>query len=203
MSSFQETIDKLNDLDLADLDFENVGMWPIAGKLAVWLLIAVVALGGGYWFLIQPTMNELARIENEEVEKRTRFERLARQASSIDIYRAQLVQIEESFSLLLSQLPTDTEVPGLIDDINDTGLSSGLRFNEIRLRPERSSEYYIELPIEIKVEGGFHDFGTFVSGVAGLSRIVTLHNFKIDGDRPSDLKMTIEARTYRYKGAGQ
>jgi len=200
MSSIKETLENLNEIDLSDLDFSNIGMWPLAGKITMWVLVAALATAVGYWFMIMPQVDELARVENEEIEKRQRFERLARQASSIDIYRAQLVQIEESFSMLLSQLPTDTEVPGLIDDINETGLSSGLKFSEIKLRPERSAEYYVELPIEIKVRGGYHDFGTFVSGVAGLSRIVTLHDFKIDGATPDNLNMTIEARTYRYKG---
>jgi len=200
MSSFKETLDNLNDLDLSDINFENIGQWPIAGRAAVWVLLAIVILGLSYWFVVSPKLDELARLEAEEEQKRFRFESLARQAASIDVYRAQLIEIEESFSVLLSQLPTDTEVPGLLDDINDTGISSGLSFEEINLRPETTKEYYIELPININVNGGFHDMGTFVSGVAGLSRIVTLHDFVIQGERASNLNLTIEARTYRYKG---
>jgi len=198
--SFKDTLEDLQDLDFNDIDFENIGQWPVAGRIAVWVLMSIVILGLSYWFVVSPKLDELARQEAEEEQKRFRFESLARQAASIDIYRAQLIEIEESFSVLLSQLPTDTEVPGLLDDINDTGISSGLSFEEINLRPETTKEYYIELPIDINVNGGFHDMGTFVSGVAGLSRIVTLHDFIIEGERASNLNLKIEARTYRYKG---
>jgi type IV pilus assembly protein PilO len=198
--SLQESLSKLNEIDINDLDFENIGTWPLAGRIAVWGLLAVIIAGAGYWFVIQPQLDELNRAQAQEVEKRQQFELMAAQASSIDVYRAQLVEIEESFSALLSQLPSETEVPGLLDDISESGINSGLSFQNIQLRPEQVREYYVELPIQITVSGGYHDMGTFVSGVAGLSRIVTLHNFDISGSNPNDLTMEITASTYRYKG---
>jgi len=105
-----------------------------------------------------------------------------------------------SFGALLRQLPSDTEVPGLLEDISHTGLGSGLELDSIDLGKEANKEFYSELPINISVQGGYHALGTFVSGVAALPRIVTLHDFKIKptGDRPNHLKMSVQARTYRY-----
>jgi len=199
--SFSDSLAKINEIDINDLDFENVGSWPIAGRSVLWVIIAAITLGIGYWFVVLPQIEQLERAQVEEVQKRQRFESFAVQAASLDVYRAQLVEVEQSFSALLSQLPSETEVPGLLDDVSDAGLNSGLSFDTIQLRPDIVREYYVELPIEIKVRGGFHDMGTFVSGVAGLSRIVTLHNFEISGNDPAALTMQINASTYRYKGA--
>ncbi|WP_298633155.1 type 4a pilus biogenesis protein PilO [uncultured Umboniibacter sp.] len=201
--SLQESLSKLNEIDINDIDFENIGTWSLGGRIFVWLLLAVIVAGVGYWFVIQPQIDQLEQSKAQEVEKRRQFESMAAQASSIDVYRAQLVEIEQSFSALLSQLPSETEVPGLLDDISETGINSGLSFKTIQLRPEQVREYYIELPIQITVSGGYHDMGTFVSGVAGLSRIVTLHNFDISGSNPDDLQMEITASTYRYKGGDE
>ncbi|MEQ3696473.1 MAG: type 4a pilus biogenesis protein PilO [Pseudomonadales bacterium] len=201
--SLQESLSKLNEIDINDLDFENIGTWSLAGRIVVWALLAVIVAGAGYWFVIQPQIDDLEHAQSQEVEKRRQFESMAAQASSIDVYRAQLVEIELSFSALLSQLPSETEVPGLLDDISESGINSGLSFKNIQLRPEQVREYYVELPIQITVSGGYHDMGTFVSGVAGLSRIVTLHNFDISGSNPDDLKMEITASTYRYKGGDE
>jgi type IV pilus assembly protein PilO len=108
--------------------------------------------------------------------------------------------MEVSFNALKQQLPKDTEVPGLLEDIDEKGVDSRLEIQSITLLPEVASEFYIELPIEIKVSGGFHEFGAFVSGVAGMPRIVTLHDFSIGKkDKGSNLSMTINAKTYRYK----
>jgi type IV pilus assembly protein PilO len=112
-------------------------------------------------------------------------------------------EMEESFGALVSQLPTDTEVPGLLEDITNKGVESGLEIKSIQLQAEQAKEFYIELPISIEVTGTYHDFGTFVSGIAALPRIVTLHDFKMTADpkTPGVLSMSIAAKTYRYKGA--
>lgn len=201
--SLQESLSKLNEIDINDLDFENIGTWSLAGRLVVWVLLAMIIAGVGYWFVIQPQIEELERAQAQEIDKKRQFELMAAQASSIDVYRSQLVEIEQSFSALLSQLPSETEVPGLLDDISESGINSGLSFKNIQLRPEQVREYYVELPIQITVSGSYHDMGTFVSGVAGLSRIVTLHNFDISGSNPDELNMEITASTYRYKGGDE
>ena len=113
--------------------------------------------------------------------------------------------MEVSFGALLKQLPSDTEVPGLLEDITRTGLGSGLEFEEIKLLPEVAQQFYIELPIQIKVVGGYHDLATFVSGVASLPRIVTLHDFDLvpaAAGSSSKLRMGILAKTYRYNDKG-
>src|SRR5690606_17419818 len=117
--------------------------------------------------------------------------------------KLQMQEMEESFGVLLKQLPTDTEVPGLLEDVSATGSGSGLDIQSIALQTEVSKEFYVELPLEIKVRGGYHDLAAFVSGVAGLPRIVTLHDFTIGVSKDSSLlDMTITAKTYRYSGHG-
>ncbi|MNJ59949.1 Pilus assembly protein, PilO [compost metagenome] len=116
-----------------------------------------------------------------------------------------MVEMEESFGAMLRQLPSDTEVPGLLEDITRTGLGSGLEFEEIKLMPEVAQQFYIELPIKIGVVGAYHDLATFVSGAASLPRIVTLHDFEIkplSADSGSKLRMGITAKTYRYNDKG-
>ena len=109
--------------------------------------------------------------------------------------------MEESFGALVSQLPSDTEVPGLLEDITNKGMLNGLEFDSIQLQPEVAREFYIELPIQIQAKGSYHDLGAFVSGMAGLPRIVTLHDFTIVQQAPGNsmLRMNITAKTYRYK----
>lgn len=194
-----ELLEKAQEFDVNDLQLENVGSWPAAARVFVWLFIAAVIGASGYFIMIKPEMEQLDRMVAEEVQLKKTFERRAREAANLDVYRTQLETIKSSFSALLSQLPTDTEIPGLIDDISETGLNAGLSFQTINLQSERATEFYVELPINIEVTGGFHDFGTFVSGVAGLSRIVTLHNFSVSTAKDGDLKMNIMAKTYRYK----
>jgi type IV pilus assembly protein PilO len=128
------------------------------------------------------------------------------QAANLEAYKEQMEEMEVSFGALLKQLPSDTEVPGLLEDITRTGLGSGLEFEEIKLLPEVTQQFYIELPIQIVVMGSYHDLATFVSGVASLPRIVTLHDFDI---KPADksgassaLRMSVLAKTYRYNDKG-
>ncbi len=113
-----------------------------------------------------------------------------------------MVEMEESFGALISQLPSDTEVPGLLEDITNKGLLNGLEIASIDLQDEVSKEFYVELPIAIEASGSYHDLGAFISGMAGLPRIVTLHDFSIDIPKDGDstkLEMSIVAKTYRYK----
>lgn len=130
------------------------------------------------------------------------YEDKAFKASNLDAYKEQMKEMENTFGALLRQLPSDTEVPGLLEDISHTGLTAGLTFNSIQLAPENSKEFYVELPIDIEVKGGFHAFGAFVSAVAALPRIVTLHDFEIAPSKKEgtqELVMKIRAKTYRYK----
>ena len=121
------------------------------------------------------------------------------QAANLQAYRQQMLELDETFGALLKQLPKDTEVPGLLEDITEVAHASGLSMKAISLQPEKVSEFYVELPIKIDVTGDYRDFGSFVSGVAALSRIVTLHDYSIEAGNGSLLNMVIEAKTYRYK----
>lgn len=186
-----------------ELGTHNIGSWPIAVKTAVAGLVLLVALATGYNLYLSGSLEQLERKRGEEVQLKQQFASKARQAANLERYSEQLHVMQNAFGLLLRQLPSDTEVPGLLEDISRTGLGSGLEFEEIKLLPEVTRPFYIELPIQITVIGAYHDLATFVSGVSGLPRIVTLHDFEIkplaagDGSR---LRMSIQARTYRYNG---
>jgi type IV pilus assembly protein PilO len=181
-------------------DPDSIGNWPGPVKALFVVLLFAGAVGAGVWFHVKPLQAQLAGVVAAEAGLRTDLETKAVLAANLDAYRQQMREMEESFGALLSQLPAQTEVPGLVEDINFTGLGSGLEFSAIQLQPEVTQEYYIELPIRIEVVGSYHDFGAFVSGVASLSRIVTLHDFAIQSrDNSADLTMTITARTYRYR----
>lgn len=194
-------IRELRDFDWNDLgDIETIGVWPGPVKAVIVLVVFLLCLGGGFWFDIRNLQDELTTAEREESELLSEYEQKAFMAANLEAYREQTEQMEADFAELLRQLPGQTEVPDLVDDITETGLGSGLSFSRIELADEVVHEFYIEQPIEIAVTGGFHEFGSFVSGVAALPRIVTLHDFSIDaGDNRSSLDMQITARTYRYR----
>lgn len=200
--AIQDVLNELQDFDINDLDFENIGSWPVAVKVIVWVLVFVGVLAAGYFYIIADLQKELAKVEKQELDLKKQFESKAFKAANLDAYRAQMVEMEESFGSLVRQLPVDTEVPGLLEDITNKGIENGLDIANINLRPEVAKEFYIELPINIRVQGSYHDFGAFVSGIAGLPRIVTLHNFDI-AKAGDNLNMAITARTYRYKSEGE
>jgi len=190
----KEFIDSLNNLDP-----ENIGGWPFPVKALIWVLVLGLSGFGVYYLMLSDSLDMLEKEQRTEVELMGTYENKAHKAANLDRLKQQMVDMETSFGALLRQLPSDTEVPGLLEDISHTGLSAGLEFDTINLGTESVREFYVELPIEIKVKGGYHSFGAFVSGVSALPRIVTLHDFSITtGGSPNDLEMTITARTYRY-----
>lgn len=203
--SFSDSLESLRKIDLADLDLNNAGSWPAPVKAIAGLLLLVAVLVGGYKFHLEDIEMQLDQQRSEELALREQFSTKAFQAANLEAYKEQMKEMEESFGALLRQLPSDTEVPGLLEDITRTGLASGLEFSEIKLLPEVQQQFYIELPIEIVVEGGYHDLATFVSGVSSLPRIVTLHDFEVEpvsDDEPSRLRMSVLAKTYRYNDKG-
>lgn len=200
MSVFKNIVADLQNFDWNDLqDLDTIGVWPAPVKAIIILIIFIGVIAAGYFFHIQNLQTEQQSVVSEENSLRVEFEQKAFLAANLEEYRAQTVEMEESFTELLRQLPSQTEVPGLVDDVTATGEGSGLEFATINLQPEAIQEFYIELPMDIVVVGDYHDFGTFVSGVASLDRIVTLHDFSIRSRSDSFLDMNIEARTYRYK----
>jgi type IV pilus assembly protein PilO len=203
--SLSESLESLRKIDVSDLDFNNVGSWPAAVKFIAGVILLVAVLALGYNFHLQDLQVQLEGQQAQEDTLKQQFATKAFQAANLEAYRAQMEEMEVSFGALLKQLPSDTEVPGLLEDITRTGLGSGLEFEEIKLLPEAAQQFYIELPIQIKVVGAYHDLATFVSGVASLPRIVTLHDFELtpaEADSTSKLRMSILAKTYRYNDKG-
>ncbi len=197
--ALQDTLEQLRSFDLADLDVNNIGAWPAAVKGIILALIFIAVLGGGYYFYLTDKQQTLERAANREAELRQDYEQKSFQAANLDAYRQQKDEMEATFGALLRQLPSDTEVPGLLEDITRAALDNELTIESIDLEPEKRTEFYVELPIDIVVEGNYHKIGAFVSAVANLSRIVTLHDFTIAPLKsPQNLKMTILAKTYRY-----
>lgn len=203
---FSESMESLKGFDINDVDFNNAGSWPAAVKSIVFLVIFVAVIFSGYWFLIKDQYVVLDQAVSEEADLKQKYETRAFKVANLDAYRLQMQEMEKSFGALLKQLPADTEVPGLLEDITNTGLGSGLDIKSLKLKPEVSKEFYVELLMDIVVSGTYHDIASFVSGVASLPRIVTLHDFNIllDGKKQEGrsglLTMSVAAKTYRYQG---
>jgi len=188
--------------ELKSLDVNDVGRWPFAFRAAVIALVFVVVLGMGvYWFVVQDKAPQLQRVQDEEQTLRVSFENKQKKAANYDAYKAQLLQMEQSFGTMLRQLPGETEIPSLIVDISQTGLAAGLQERLFQPQPEIPKDFYAEKPITISLAGGYHEIARFVSGVAALPRIVTLHDINITPDDRENfdrLTMQVTAKTYRY-----
>ena len=188
--------------ELQSLDVNDVGRWPAAFRVAVIILVFLAVLVLGIWFtIIKDKHPQLQRAQNDEQELRLTFENKQRKAANYDDYKAQLAEIEQSFGTMLRQLPGETEIPSLIVDISQTGLAAGLQEKLFQPQSEIPRDFYAEKPINIRLTGGYHEIGNFVSGIAALPRIVTLHNINItpeNADSFDSLSMDVVAQTYRY-----
>lgn len=203
--SLSDAVESLRKVELSELDVNNLGSWPLPVKVITCVLLLIAGLGLGYYFYLQDLQTQLQQQQAQEATLKQQFSTKAAQAANLEAYKVQMKEMEESFGMLLRQLPSDTEVPGLLEDITRTGLESGLEFEEIKLQPESVQQFYIELPIQVSVVGTYHDLATFVSAVASLPRIVTLHDFEIKQARDentSRLTMSVLAKTYRYNDEG-
>jgi type IV pilus assembly protein PilO len=187
-------------------DLEYAGSWPTPVKLAVIAMLSAVLAGLWYYLDTGAQLAELDAQQRREQELKETFEIKQKKAVNLYEYRLQLADIEKTFGDLLRQLPDRTQVPDLLVDVSQTGLASGLEFELFKPGGEVSKDFYAELPIEIRVVGTYKEFGAFVSGLASLPRIVTVHNVKIasrsaDGGAKSQdaaLVMTALVKTYRY-----
>ena len=199
--AFEDTMRSVREFDFGNLDFDNVGSWPPPIKILIRVLLLVLVVVAGYYYHVEDLQLALAATEAKEVDLKKDFETKAFQAANLNAYRQQMAEMEESFGAMVNQLPSDTEVPGLLEDITNKGLLNGLEIAAIDLQTEKESEFYVELPIEIVASGSYHDLGAFISGMAGLPRIVTLHDFQINtnSDNSHFLDIKILAKTYRYK----
>jgi type IV pilus assembly protein PilO len=188
--------------ELKNLDVNDVGRWPIAFRAAVISIVFVVVVGLGiYWFIIEDKAPQLQRDRETEATLRVTFENKQKKAANYDAYRSQLGQMEQSFGTMLRQLPGETEIPSLIVDVSQTGLAAGLQEKLFQPQSEIRKDFYAEKPIKITLSGGYHEIANFVSGVASLPRIVTLHDINITPDASDSfdqLTLAVTAKTYRY-----
>lgn len=189
------------------LDTNNYGSWPLSVKLTCWIFIIILVLLLGYFAVIKGAMDSISNANAQEQNLLNEFREKDSKLRNLQQYQMQLQEMEARFNQQLEQLPKETEIPGLVEDINVTGVNSGLKFKNIRLENEVKQEFFIEQPIAIEATGDYHSFGAFVSGIAGLSRIVTLHDFEITASENQEKKTDIpkvdyslKAKTYRYVG---
>ncbi|SFM61312.1 type 4a pilus biogenesis protein PilO [Marinobacter zhejiangensis] len=199
--SLADSLKSLNEFDINDLDINNAGIWPAPVKFIVILLIFGLILGGGYWFFVKDQFGRLERVQAEEQTLKQQYESKAYQVANLAVFKSQMAEMEETFAALVQQLPSDTEVPGLLEDITNTALGSGLSLQKVALQPEQKRDFYAELPINIQVVGTYHELASFVSSIAALPRIVTLHDLTIKpiSGSSEELGMSVVARTYRYR----
>ena len=188
--------------ELKNLDVNDIGRWPTAFRAAVIAVAFVAVVGiGVYLTIIEDKLPQLQRAQDDEQQLRLTFENKQRKAANYDAYKAQLTQIEQSFGTMLRQLPGETDIPSLIVDISQTGLAAGLQEKLFVPQAEIPKDFYAEKPINIRLTGGYHEIGNFVSGIAALPRIVTLHNITITPESTGSfdvLSMEVTAQTYRY-----
>ena len=185
--------------DLRALDPNNIGNWPFAPKLGLLLIGLILIVFAGYWFDWQGQLEELEKSQNKEEQLRQVFLDKKKQAVNLEIYRKQLSEIGQSFGTLLKQSPNKSEMDALLTDINQAGLGRGLQFELFRpAGQETVSEFYAELPINIRITGNYHELGAFASDIAKLPRIVTLNDININPTKDGTLAMDAVAKTYRY-----
>lgn len=183
-----------------DIDFSESGEWPVAGKIFSIVLICVLIWGAGYYFVLKDKQEQLQSLEQKEVQLKKTFEIKESKAINLDAYKKQMADMKVEFASMLKQLPKKSEVADLLVDISRTGLINGLQFELFKPEGEHPVDFYAELPIKMRVTGTYHQFGAFVSGIAALPRIVTLHDFSMGPLDKNSGKMTMDitAKTYRY-----
>ena len=201
-------------LNINELTLDNVGQWPKPIKVGVVVFLSILLIGMGYWLIAKANFEQYNTLQAQEITLRSEFELKQHQAANLQAYRNQMTIMEERFGNMLKQLPTKNEMPGLLEDISKTGIASGLTFELFAPLPEVQHDFYIELPIKIAVVGNYHQFAVFLSRVAQMSRIVTLHDFVIGrgviqgekqtgviskDDSGDQLEMEITAKIYRYR----
>ena len=204
----------LSEINLSDFDLREAGEWPLAGKAVLMVLIIAAILGAGYYFFTDDQLQELDKVTREEQTLRQEYVEKWRVTANLEAFRKQIEQMEKDLEVMLRQLPTGTEMPDLLEDVSNTGKKNGLDFELFKPEAEQPKDFYAAKPITVKAKANYHQFGAFVSGVAALSRIVTLENATLTGVAGKEVKaggakkniklanepLSIEAKlqTYRY-----
>ena len=190
------------------LDMNNYGGWSLSVKITCWFFVFLAVVALGYFVVVKKQLDNIASAQAQEQSLLNEFKEKDSKLRNLQQYQTQLQEMEANFNQQLEQLPKETEIPSLVEDINLTGVNSGLKFKNIRLENEVKQEFFIEQPISMEATGDYHAFGAFVSSIAALPRIVTMHDFVVEAapvkDSKSDipvLNYSIKAKTYRYMGA--
>lgn len=184
--------------DFRNLNPNDPGAWPVAPKVAILLALFVVILAAGWWFVWDDQLIELEAKQQEEERLKQEYLDKKRQAINLDLYTQQLAEIDRSFGALLKQLPNKSEIEALLVEVNQAGLGRGLQFELFKPGQEEIKDFYAELPITVKINGSYHDFGAFAADIAKLPRIVTLNNIAISAATPGQLSLDAITKTFRY-----
>jgi len=188
---------------LQTLDMQNPGAWPRWVHISACVLLAVLIIGGGVYFLIEPQYEQLGQEKQKEVSLRQEFEGKQQKVAALDAYKAQLEEMQHSFGDMLRQLPSKAEVANLLNDISQVRIASSLQEELFQPQGDVPRDFYVEMPNRIVVTGGYHQLGDFVSGVAALPRIVVIDEIEIKpAERKGVLRMSALAKTYRYQDDG-
>ena len=198
-------LNSLNEFDINDIDFNNMGSWPVVGKAFMAAVVFSLVAGLGYYAFIGDQADNLVNIERKETELKKEFEKKQSKAVNLDAYKRQMQTIKDSFQTLLQQLPKADQMAELLDEVSYSATGAGCEIVSLGFEPEKEAEFYSERPIRVEVTGGYHQIADFVSRVSRSPRIVTLHDFTIkigDGEVSSSpgekiLTMTVLAKTYR------
>lgn len=204
----------MNDLNLSDLTLDNIGSWPLVVKAVAMVLLFSLLVGIGYMLSFKEQFADLDSLQSKEVELIQTMERKQQQAANLALYKKQLEEMKEKLGKVLQQLPGQSEIPELLEDISQTGLKAGLKFQLFDPQPEIMHDFYVEIPIKIIVDGSFQEIAKFISDVANMKRIVTLHDFDLKFPNPKKeagkkpirlingklpLFLTVTAKVYRYQ----
>lgn len=193
-------LSELKDLNLNNLDFNNIGSWPLPARVGAVFLVALIVLGVGAWIDTRGQLEELDAAKAKEDELKQTFETKQAKVANLAAYKQQMVEMEQTFGALLRQLPSKTEVAGLIMDVSSAAMVNGMKLELFEPQPELHKDFYAEYPIKLAMTGSYHDAGRFVSDVASLPRIVSLHDFTVKSKTGANgvVEMEATAKTYRY-----
>ncbi len=201
----------INELDISDIDFTNMGSWPIVGKTFMAAIVFIAVVGLGMYLFIGDQSDSLVKIERQEIDLKKEFEKKQAKAVNLEAYKRQMQTIKDSFQTLLQQLPKADQMAELLDEISYSATGAGCELTSATFQAEKEAEFYSEKPIQIQVSGGYNQIADFISRVSRSPRIVTLHDFTMaigDGEVTSSpgeklLTMTIMAKTYRADTEGK